>query len=176
MQQRGPRSVHPQDLRLRQAGDPPPPPSPLRAVERVGDRRGVQGSLPGLHPRRRRPPISPLRRRFAQVLPLRLQLAPPARRVPAPLLARRLRRDAQRLQECQPRHRLRPHVREAHGGLHTREPPPRRRQLLHGAQVRRRDRARVLGPNGVVHAEADAGEEDSGDSVLHREEGEQGVR
>jgi len=42
--------------------------------------------------------------------------------------------------------------------------------------VRGHDRAGVFGQNGVVHAEADAGEEDSRDSVVHREEGEQGVR
>jgi len=105
----------------------------------------VQGSLPGLHPRRRRSTIPPLRRRFAEVLPLRLQLAAPVRCAPALVVARCLRRDAERLEEREPRHRLHPHLRQADGGLHARQSPPCGRQLLHGVEVRGRDRAGVFG-------------------------------
>ena len=83
-------TLHLQGLHLQQAGDAPPPPLPFRTVEGVGDRRGVQGSLPGLHPRRQQPPIPPLQGWFAQVLSLRFQLTAPARHVSAPLATQRL--------------------------------------------------------------------------------------
>lgn len=91
MQRRRPRLLRAKSLRLRQAGNPIPPPQTLLQIEGIRDRGCLPRSLPGIHHRRRRSPISSIRRRFAQILAVQLQLAAPARRRAAPHLPRLVR-------------------------------------------------------------------------------------
>ena len=119
------------------------------------------------------PQVSHLRRRITQILSLHFELQTPVRRWTASRLAPRV---ANCVAERQSRPWLNLHLCPLDRDLSPIELPLVSEQLLHGVEVFGLDRDRVAEQNAVVYAQANAGEEDPGDSRAYREASEQRVR
>ena len=119
------------------------------------------------------PRVSPLRRRITQILSLHFELQTLVRCWTASQLVPQV---ANCVAECQSRPWLNLHLCPLDRDLFPIELPLVSEQLLHGVEVFGLDRDRVAGQNAVVYAQANAGEEDPGDSRTYREASEQRVR